>query len=240
MLQAILFDLDDTLLRTRTEAFLGRYFVALGQHLGAIADPTQLRRWIIEATQRMLEYEHAEQTNVEAFGAEFERLSGLPMATVWPQFWQFYADVFPTLGDDIEPMPGAREAVLEAGRRGLKVVVATNPLFPLVAICTRLRWAGLDDVPFDLITALDNMHTAKPQPAFFQEVAGTIGVPASSCLMVGNDPTLDIAPAKAAGMWAYLLVDGAGATDCGGADAAGGMGAFLQALQARRLPGMGV
>jgi FMN phosphatase YigB (HAD superfamily) len=238
MLQAILFDLDDTLLRTRTEAFIGRYFAALGQYLGAIAEPAQLRRWIMLATQRMLEYEHESQTNVDAFGAEFERLSGLPMATVWPQFWQFYVDVFPTLGDDIEPMPGAREAVLEAQGLGLKVAVATNPLFPLVAIRTRLAWAGLSDVSFDLVTALDNMHTAKPQPRYFCEVAATIGVPKAACLAVGNDPAYDIAPAKAAGMWAYLLVDGVAQGDGGGADAVGDMAQFLGALRERRLPGM--
>ncbi|MHB0875369.1 MAG: HAD family hydrolase [Anaerolineae bacterium] len=238
MLRAILFDLDDTLLRTRTEAFIGRYFASLGEYLGAVADPRQLRGWIVQATQRMLEREHESETNVEAFGKEFEQLSGLSMATVWPQFWRFYTDVFPTLGDDIEPMPWARDAVVEAQQAGLKVVIATNPLFPLVAIRTRLAWAGLSDVQFDLITALDNMHFAKPQPRYFREAAAVIGVPESACLAVGNDPAHDIAPAKAAGMWTYLVVDGAAAPEAHAADATGDMGTFLQLLRRRQLPGM--
>ncbi len=82
------------------------------------------------------------------------------------------------------------------------------------------------------------MHSAKPQPGYFREAAATVAVPEAACLVVGNDPMQDIAPAKAAGMWAYMVVDGTAAGDGHGADAAGDMEQFLRALRARRLPGM--
>jgi len=237
MVRAVLFDLDDTLLRTHTDAFLGHYFAALGEYLRDVAEPKQMQRWIMQATQGLLEREHPNETNADVFGAEFEKVSGLSMLALWPRFWRFYCDVFPTLGDTVEPMPGAREAVLEAQQAGLKVVVATNPLFPTVAIRSRLAWAGLADIDFDLITALDNMHSAKPQPAYYREVAATIAVPEAACLMVGNDPAYDIEPAKAAGLWTYFLVEPGGST-AGEPDAAGTMAEFLAALRERRLPGM--
>jgi len=237
MVRAILFDLDDTLLRTHTQAFLARYFAAVGQYLSDIAEPEQIQRWIMQVTQRLLEREHPNETNVDVFGAEFEKLSGLSMVGLWPRFWRFYSDVFPTLGDGVEPMPFAREAVLEAQAAGFRVVVATNPLFPTVAIRCRLAWAGMGDVSFDLITALDNMHSAKPRPSYYREIAASIGVAEGACLMVGDDQEYDIEPAKAAGLWTYLVAEpGEGAK--GEADDSGTMADFLAALRERRLPGM--
>ncbi|MGI6208332.1 MAG: HAD family hydrolase [Anaerolineae bacterium] len=210
MLEAVLFDLDDTLLRTETDEFIARYFQALGDYFQALGgmDSARLQRLVLQATEAMLRREHPELTNGEAFSQEFARLSGLDPDCVWPQFVRFYEEVYPTLGEGLEAMRGAREAVRAARAGGRKVVVATNPLFPMRAVETRLAWAGLSDVEFDLVTCLENMHWAKPHPAYFQEIAQVLGVPAERCLVVGNDPAHDIAPARKVGMRTYLVHEG--------------------------------
>jgi len=50
------------------------------------------------------------------------------------------------------------------------------------------------------------MHTSKPNPTYFLEVAHRLNVPPSSCLMVGNDYRDDMA-ATAAGMETFMVLD---------------------------------
>ncbi|MDP1125298.1 hypothetical protein Q5O12_27610, partial [Klebsiella pneumoniae] len=73
-----------------------------------------------------------------------------------PVFDRFYAEDFPHLGKGIEPLPMARKVVEAAWSQGAKLVLATNPVFPRVAVDARLEWAGLADVPFALITSYEN------------------------------------------------------------------------------------
>ena len=91
-----------------------------------------------------------------------------------------------------------------ARRKGLRLVLATNPVFPLRAVEHRLDWAGLNSAAFDLITTVDNMHFCKPQPEYYLEIAAMIGIPPEQCLMAGNDVEEDITAAAAAGMETFL------------------------------------
>jgi len=63
----------------------------------------------------------------------------------------------------------------------------------------RLRWAGLSDLPWDLVTHSEIMHTCKPHAAYFSEAATQLGVEPHACLMVGDDPLQD-GPARQVGM----------------------------------------
>ena len=53
---------------------------------------------------------------------------------------------------------------------GYQVVIATAPLFPLLAIQERLRWAEIDECPFTLITSMETSHFAKPHPEYLAEI----------------------------------------------------------------------
>ncbi len=213
MLEAVLFDLDDTLLQTDTDAFVRRYFGALEAYFadGGISQPGRLTRWIMQATAKVVEERHPERTNQETFTEAFARLSGMEAGSVWPRFSRFYREIYPTLGDGLASMPGARDAVLAARNLGLKVAVATNPLFPTEAVRVRLGWAGLDDVRFNLVTTLENMHWTKPNPEYYDEIAERLSVSPDRCLMVGDSLENDIEPARRAGMLTYQVGEGVGA-----------------------------
>jgi FMN phosphatase YigB (HAD superfamily) len=87
---------------------------------------------------------------------------------------------------------------------GMRVAVATNPIFPLEAVRHRLDWAGLGDLPVHVITTYEVMHATKPLPAYFRETAEMLGVEPRACLMVGDDPLLDL-PAADVGMRTYYV-----------------------------------
>lgn len=206
MLRAVLFDLDGTLLRINLERFLGRYFAALRNVAAGHADDKQTDAIMdaIQAAVRAMCEPHPDVTNEGVFAREFERLSGIVLADVWPAYERFYAEVFPSLADGAGPALGARSAVETALGLGLPVAVATNPIFPRAAVLHRLAWAELDDVRFTAITSYEDMVACKPHGAYFRQVAESLGVDPTECIMVGDDRYLDM-PAADIGMRTFYV-----------------------------------
>jgi len=86
-------------------------------------------------------------------------------------------------------------------------VIATNPLFPLVAIHHRLRWAGLppEKYPFALVTSYENMHFTKENVAYYPEILAQLGWPEDPAVMVGDDIEREVKPTRAAGLPVFLV-----------------------------------
>jgi HAD superfamily hydrolase (TIGR01509 family) len=211
--QAVLFDLDDTLLYNDMEtAFLPHYFSLLTEYARPIAGPQEFMALLMASTQAMIRHQDPGQTNEEAFAAVFAGRLGRPWAEYRAFFGRFYEEKFPQLRVYTRPHPDARRVVQACLDAGLAIVIATNPLFPARAIEQRIAWAGLEDMPFDLVTTYENMHACKPAPAYYLEIAEQIDVPSPACCMVGNDLERDIVPARQAGMHTFL-VDEAPAED---------------------------
>lgn len=204
-MRGILFDLDGTLLDLDLGAFLSRYFAALrvaAEELPYPAD-VEIMDAIMESTQAMMA-EHVGSTNRDVFYAHLLALTGIDLNDSWSVFERFYAEEFPGLGSDLKAHAGARKAVEAALDLGLEVAVATNPIFPRVAIDHRLRWAGLGDLPITVVTSYENMHACKPYPAYFLETASMLGVSPRECMMVGDDRSLDM-PAADVGMRTFYV-----------------------------------
>ena len=204
-LRAVLFDLDDTLLRSDMEdEFLHRYFALLQEYARPLATPQQLMDALMGATGAMQSNRDPNRTNEQAFAAVFAPRLGRPWPELRAFFGLFYEEQFPKLCVLCEPHPDARDIVQGCLDVGYQVAIATNPLFPGRAIEHRMEWAGIRDMPFDLVTAYENMHSCKPNPAYYLEIAAQLGVSPAECLMVGNDMHHDIAPAQTAGMYTFL------------------------------------
>lgn len=205
-MKAVLFDLDGTLLDIDIDAFLKTYFSALGPVVVDVigGDVPSGIAAVMTATRAMMA-PHPGRTNEGVFAEAFSDVSGVSLtAEHWARFDRFYAEVFPGLRGNIGPAEGSAEAIEEARALGMKVVVATNPIFPAVAIRERMRWAGVEDVPFDLVTTFEIMDATKPDPAYFRSIAETIGCKPTDCLMVGDDAVLDMAAADV-GMRTYYV-----------------------------------
>ena len=209
MINAILFDLDDTLLTTNLDAFLPGYFKALSDKLSALVPPKALIQALMASTRIMANPHDLALTNQQVFEADFFPRIGVAESTLRPLFDEFYRDDFPRLRSLTSPRPEARALVQAAFRCFSHVVIATQPVFPLVAIQQRMEWAGVGDLPYRLVTAYENTHTCKPMPGYYLEIASVLGCPPEECLMVGNDPDQDIGPAQRAGMATYLVTTSA-------------------------------
>ncbi|MBE3584193.1 MAG: HAD family hydrolase [Limnochordaceae bacterium] len=206
--KAFFFDLDGTLIDLDFDRLMPEYVQLLGSHF---ADQLPLAKFtpaFLQAAAAMLApvpwpLPDRAPNNGERFYREFTRLTGIPSEQMSGLVDGFYTREFPTLRHLSHPIPEAPQLLAEARRRGWTIVLATQPIFPRVALLERLRWGGLPPDAFDLITSMEEFHATKPHPAYFYEVCERIGIPPQRSIMVGNDWHDDM-PARLAGLHTYL------------------------------------
>ncbi|WP_227766473.1 HAD family hydrolase [Zhaonella formicivorans] len=206
MLEAILFDLDGTLLPMDTDEFLNHYFKLLTEKMQQYLDSKLFMRELLAATDAMIKNTDSAKSNEQVFIEAFFPATGLVATEIMPVFEEFYTNDYCQLGCYFQPDPLVKEIVHAAQEKGLKLVLATNPLFPLIAIKERMRWAGVSEFDFALITSYEEMHACKPNLEYYREICAKIKVPARNCLMVGNDVEEDLIAQKI-GMQTFLVED---------------------------------
>lgn len=206
MIKAVLFDLDGTLLPLDHKRFLRDYMAKIGAHVAHLVSPQLFVTQLLKSTAVMVTNKDAAKTNEEVFTADFYSRIGLQGTTLAPILEDFYATKFPLLSGIANPNPLARRAIQAVLEQELQVAIATNPIFPKMAIEERLRWAGIADMPFSHITCYEKSHFCKPNPDFYIEVATVLGRKPEECLMVGNDVEEDLIAADV-GMKTFLVTD---------------------------------
>lgn len=206
MLQAVLFDLDGTLLPIDHGDFIKEYLKEVSLVVKPIIDPGDFKRILITSSLAIVTNNNPNITNEDVFWKKFEAHLGDRISALKPLLEMFYAKKYQQLGYLAHPCPEARILVKAAIESGLRIVLATKPLFPLTAIISRMSWAGVDAFPWDLITSNEVMHFCKPHPGYYREIAEYLGVLPEQCLMVGNDVNEDLA-AGSLGMKTYLVTD---------------------------------
>lgn len=187
MLRALLLDLDGTLLGNDMDKFLKHYFEALAVSFDGVIPRQRLIAEILASTEKMIRDLDPNRTNQEVFMTDFLPKFDLRPERLMSMFDRFYAQDFPKLRGYTQRKPAARDVVQKAFDRGLKVVIATNPMFPIHAIAERMRWAGVVDFDYDLITSYEVMHFCKPHLQYYQEICDLIGVKPEEAMMAGND-----------------------------------------------------
>lgn len=205
--QAILFDLDGTLLPMDNDAFTKGYFKLLAKAAsvhGYTFETLIPAMW--KGVTAMVRNDRS-KLNRDAFWDVFAGIFGEEAYTHIPTFDAFYGNEFYKAKDFTAPNPLAAEAVKLAHEKADKVVLATNPLFPEVAIKARLDFIGLKLSDFDLVTTYDNFGSCKPNPLYYNEIAEKIDVDPKNCLMIGNNAEEDIEASQAAGLSTYLVTD---------------------------------
>ena len=206
MYEAILFDLDGTLLPMDQDQFVKGYFGALCRRFAPLGyEPKHMIDTVWKGTGAMVKNDGS-MSNCERFWQVFAEEFGQEKLADRPQFDDFYAKEFNEAAAMTQPTPLARRCVKALREKGVPVVLATNPIFPRVATLGRIRWAGLDAEDFAYITTYENSTRCKPNPGYFAEICEKLGLDPEKCLMVGNDYTEDLAAAKI-GMDTYLVTD---------------------------------
>ena len=207
MIKAILFDLDGTLLPIETEAFLKKYMHELSAKFSHLLTPKDFINHLFYATDKVIKNNDPHKTNKEIFWFCFtEQIGEEKVQEIIPIIDEFYKYDFKKLGEDIVPNPQVPQIIEKCKNDGYTLVLATNPIFPMSAICDRIRWTSLKPEDFNLITAYENMHFCKPNLNYYREIAEKINIKPENCLVVGNDMEEDIIAGKL-GMKTFLVND---------------------------------
>lgn len=206
-IKAILFDLDGTLLPMDQEAFTRAYFKELAAAISPLGiEPKKLVDIVWAGTYAMVK-NNGLQTNEETFWKVFADLSGADVNLFKPSCDLFYNNEFHKAKAFTGDNPLATHAVRLAHANGRKVILASNPIFPLVGHASRLSWIGLKPEDFDMVTSYETDRYCKPNPAYYSDICARIDIPPEECLMIGNDETEDMLAASSIGMKAFLVTD---------------------------------
>jgi FMN phosphatase YigB (HAD superfamily) len=204
--KAILFDLDGTLLDIDMNDFLPHYFRKMMEMAvrEGYEHSEQLVKQVFKSTEVMINNKNPALRNEEVFLEDFFTHWPYPREEFVDFFDRFYINEFPLLKQHTRPFPGIPEMMQLIMQKNLKVVIATNAVFPHLALQHRLEWAGVGHFDYDLITSYEVMHFCKPHTEYYLEIADIIGVKPHECLMVGNDIGEDL-PANQVGMKTFLV-----------------------------------
>ncbi len=211
----VLFDLDGTLLPMDLDTYIKDYFGRLATHFAQHGyEPSRLIKEIRRGISAMVTNDGS-KTNEEAFWEYFRSAYGEKVILDMPIFDNFYETEYDKVKSVCGYTPASAEILRMLQEKGLRIVLATNPLFPACATYRRIKWAGLSPEDFEIYTTYENSSFSKPNLKYYQAIMEQLGVSADECIMVGNDVGEDMIAAEL-GMQVFLL------TDClinsGGAD----------------------
>ncbi len=206
MLKAVLFDLDNTLIRFDEREFFEAYIPRISTVFSDLMSPETLITKLLLSTQ-MLMNNNGQMPNAEYFMSSFSQGYEGYKEEIWKRFIKFYETEFHQFRALVSVTPGVREVFVKLKEMGMKLVIASNPIWPQIVQMKRLAWAGLGDWNFELVTSIENMSYCKPHIEYYLEVCQKISEKPEGCLMVGNDPVNDLVVAKI-GMKTFLVTDG--------------------------------
>lgn len=206
MIKMVLFDLDGTLLPMNQEDFKKMYFEGLGKKLAPHGyEAMDVVNAVMKGVVAMIKNDGSKK-NEAAFWEKFCELLGDDVKKHVGLFDEYYRNEFQLIKNMWQPNPKSKQVIELVKSKGLRVALATSPLFPKIATESRIRWAGLEPENFEIYTTYEDYSFCKPNLGYYKEVLKNLGVKGEECLMVGNDVFEDMV-ATELGMKVFLLKD---------------------------------
>ncbi|NMB45515.1 MAG: HAD family hydrolase [Firmicutes bacterium] len=207
MITTIMFDLDGTLVHYDYDVFINAFLDSVARKAAPLLEPKRFVQKLLEATEAMIT-SLDDRTNMEVFWEHFPDGLGIPLGELVPVLEQFYLEDFPKIQHmlEVRPIPEARFLVERLIDKGYEVIIATNPVFPAIAIEERMRWGGIDELRYHLVTTYETSCYCKPNVEYYAEILQNIGRSPHECIMIGNNTCEDLV-ARDLGIQTYLLED---------------------------------
>ena len=207
MLKAILFDLDGTLLPMDENTFVQTYFSLLCKKFVPLGYPKEEFVNAIWAGTKAMIKNNGEKTNEQVFWDFFAQTFGEEKLKDKILFDEFYVTDFLNTKSVCGDNPLAKQVVNHAKQRGLKIILASNPVFPRVGMLKRAGFVGLGESDFDYVTSYENSSFSKPNPNYYAQILQNNGLSSDQVILFGNSEAEDCVPASSLGIRCYLLGD---------------------------------
>ncbi|MBN2136036.1 MAG: HAD family hydrolase [Acidobacteria bacterium] len=205
-LNTILIDLDATLITLDWRKNMHKYYRKLKEILHDLDLKSSYFFDVKWAANKTMNDETDDMINIEKYFSYLNKKTDIEDKKNREFYFRFYDEMFADFRGDVREVEGSHDLIAAAKSKGFKIILATNPLFPLSAVSERLRWGNLDPEDFNFITHMQNFHHCKPSPKYFAEIMKTQKVDPVKALMVGDDYKYDIIPSKKMGFhtWWHL------------------------------------
>lgn len=218
MIKAILFDLDNTLLVNPTRGFVTEYLrladVFFRKHWGEERMSDTLRH----VMKALIERTSYNRTNFSIMLEAIQKTTSRSSQEIIDAWKVFFEQVYPSLQACVHPVEGAPELIQHLLESEYAIVIATNPVYPAIAIQKRLQWAGLPHQlhNYAFVSHAENTHTVKPDPAYYAELIARVGIEPDEVIVVGDDVANDMRPAEILRMHTYHVTNHASVDFAGG------------------------
>lgn len=206
MLKAVLFDLDGTLLPMNEEEFLKLYLGLIYKSVAHLGYDKTLIDVILAGTKKMFKNDGS-RSNEQVFWDHFKEVYGEEKVKDKEAFDKFYITDFKKTQACCGENKLAREIIDYIKGLGLKIILATNPVFPKVGMVTRLGFVGLKEEDFDYITGYENTSFCKCNPKYYQELLEKNNLKSNDVIFFGNNEKDDCENAASVGIKSYLVGD---------------------------------
>ncbi len=206
MLRVILFDLDNTLILYDEMEFFKRYLPMITHSFADLIPSEIFPQKLISAMQTMMKNDGS-VSNVESFLSAISDGFDDHRETIWSRFLNFNFKEYDQFRSLISVPEGIHEVFRDLKKKNIKLVIASNPIWPMEIQKKRFSWTGIEGLDFDLITHIENMSHCKPSIEYYWEICQKINETPEDCLMVGNDLINDMIASKI-GMKTFLVIDG--------------------------------
>ena len=203
--KAIMFDLDGTLLPINQDEFVKEYFKLLAKDTSSYLSFENLYSSTFSGLEAMVKNDGT-TLNKDIFWNVFEKKSGISSKVFEPICDNFYRSGFKKAKTLIHENPLAKKAIDIAYQKADKVILATNPVFPLIAQETRLNFIDLKASDFDYVTCYENEGFSKPNPKYYLDICEKFNCNPEECLMIGNDEYEDMYASSMVGFDTYLVL----------------------------------
>lgn len=200
----ILFDLDGTLLPMDQEVFARAYFYAISMYMKNYGyNEKEVIDALMKGTYAMVKND-GKHTNEEVFWSVFAKTLGERVLDDKGIIDEFYVEKFDSVKSACGYNENAKTTIEKLLNAGYKLTLATNPIFPKIATQKRVKWAGLDETAFNMITTYENSSFCKPDIRYYEAILNELSLDPEECLMVGNDVREDMVANKLS-MRVFLL-----------------------------------
>lgn len=115
-----------------------------------------------------------------------------------PQLRKAYSTDIITYSNDVQPVPGAREALSALKQRGIRLGIITDTMYPLEWKMRRLEKAGVAEF-IEIVACSTEIGAHKPDPAVYAYALDQAKLVSGDSAFVGHLGT-ELAGAKKAGM----------------------------------------
>jgi FMN phosphatase YigB (HAD superfamily) len=112
--------------------------------------------------------------------------------------------IFQRLHTQFSPLADGIGFVHWAKKEGYRLVLATNPVWPLSVVAQRMQCSGLTPADFEFVTEPKTFCTTKPRIHFYEEIMQKLAANPSRVWMVGDHPRKD-GSAKKRGIRVFIV-----------------------------------